>query len=498
MAAVWDMKKAVIAAVSIACAAAITLCGCSRKVVESNDLFTLTEEQYEALLDYYAEHQSGDSAKIAEASAQSLLSGVSVLSIQMYRGSSIGSMLGGGYTYYDAPTFGSGVIVDLDKENGDAYVLTCCHNVYDDEAYQTYFADTVYLYLYGQDVPDVNYSAAYEETTYSSGIGFYGSGSTYYKLDVTGDDDYRIEATVVAASSQYDLALLKVTGSEVLKNSNAVAATFADAEEVAIGQSAYTVGQSVYFMGPSVDATYWEYGSGLCVTSGNVSKDCFSVDYGIYSSTFYSSVSNSHRVIETSAAVNEGCGGGGLYNADGELIGIICDKIVADGTDNIGYAIPASQARRVYELMKDSASDSVISYPGLSAGFLDGVSFSGSSRNNTSNGYYLYDVSDPGYEITDTATYLDPNDDSVEYRVRVKETVAATSSSYGLQEGDVITHITITDEDGVTVEDLDVTRKFMLDDALISYRDGYTVTLAYVRDGVEGQQDVSCSLQKIA
>ncbi|MCD8307817.1 MAG: S1C family serine protease [Clostridia bacterium] len=483
------MKKAVIAAACAACAAVITICGCSRTGVVSNDRFTLTDDQYQELLDYYAEHDTSDSARIAAASAQSLFSSVSILAFHTYRDrdSGSGSFFGPGmsstYYYYDDITPGSGVIMELDKESGDAYILTCCHIVYDDTAYSSAMSSQIYVYLYGQDVPDVNYSVDREETAYGY------ANSTYYKYTVSGDDQYRMEATVVAASSQYDLALLKVSGSDVIKNSSAAAATFAGEADGDDPQEEVTIGESVYAIGNS-------FGEGSAVTAGSVSKDSCSVSYSVVSN-----VSNTRRAIQTSAAVNTGTGGGGLYNTDGELIGIICEKQYRTSSDsnveNTGFALPLSQVKRAYRLLRDSASDSGITYTGVTAGFLQGVSFTGRSTNR--NGYYLYDVDDPGYATTYTSAYLEYLDEAREtYRIGITETVEATGTSYGLQEGDVITHLLMTDADGSTVEDLDITRKFLLDDALISYRSGYTVTLTYERNGEEGTQEVSCTTCKIA
>ncbi len=485
------MKKAVIAAACIAGAAVITICGCTNKVVENNDYFSfaLTDEQYQQLLDYYDAHDNSDSAKIAAASAQSLFHSVSIISIQTYY-----ERDGRSYVYYDGLAYGSGVIMYIDKDSGDAYILTCCHVVYDNPSTSngptggtsvvSAVSDKVYVYLYGQDVQDVNYTIDYETTTYSN------TSYTYYQYTVSDDDQYRMEATVVAASQQYDLALLKISGSDIIKNSNATAATFADEDEVTIGESVYAIGNNL--------------GEGSSVTAGSVSRDSTTVSYSVDSNAVTTGTStsgnsvyiyNTHRVIKTSAAVNYGCGGGGLYNTDGELIGIICDKSAESGTDNIGYAIPASQARRVYNLMKSSTTDSAITYTGLTMGFFWGVTFVSSGTNK---GYRLFSVSDPGYETTYSSAYLEYLDDSKEtFKIGIEETVAANTTSYGLQSGDIITHLTIMNG-SVTVEDLDITRSFLLDDALLSYQSGYTVTLTYTRNGVEGTITPTCTTENIA
>ena len=78
-------------------------------------------------------------------------------------------------------SLGSGVIYDIDKETGDAYIITNYHVVHNR---QYGVCDSAKLYLYGMQ--------------YAS---------------------YAINATFVGGSSEYEIAVLKVEGSEVLKNS---------------------------------------------------------------------------------------------------------------------------------------------------------------------------------------------------------------------------------------------------------------------------------------
>ena len=166
---------------------------------------------------------------------RSLLSTVSVLTRFPYTSR---GYFGSSTVSYKVFT-GSGVIVWLDKEEGDAYVVTNAHVVYASDADEIYCPD-VRLYLYGQDIRNVNYTVT----------------SSY---DITDDENYRISATVVGATVSYDLALLKVEGSEVLKNSAAVAAEFAEGDINYVGESVYAVGNAD--------------GRGIAVTDGIISKD---------------------------------------------------------------------------------------------------------------------------------------------------------------------------------------------------------------------------------
>ena len=47
------------------------------------------------------------------------------------------------------------------------------------------------------------------------------------------------------------------------------------------------------------------------------------------------------RLIQTNAAISPGSSGGGLFDKDGNLIGIITAKIISEDVEGIGFAIPA-------------------------------------------------------------------------------------------------------------------------------------------------------------
>ena len=50
------------------------------------------------------------------------------------------------------------------------------------------------------------------------------------------------------------------------------------------------------------------------------------------------------RLIRVSSAINAGNSGGGLYDIEGNLIGIVNGKIASSDYDNVGYAIPINVA----------------------------------------------------------------------------------------------------------------------------------------------------------
>ena len=52
-------------------------------------------------------------------------------------------------------------------------------------------------------------------------------------------------------------------------------------------------------------------------------------------------------LIQTDAAINSGNSGGGLFNIDGQLIGIVNAKFSATGVEGLAFAIPANTAKSI-------------------------------------------------------------------------------------------------------------------------------------------------------
>ena len=187
---------------------------------------------------------------------------------------------------------GSGVIYKLDKETGDAYVITNYHVVYNRYAItRGGISDNISLYLYGME-----------------------------------NSSYAIKASFVGGSMTQDIALLKVEGSEILKESYAREADIGDSDSISVMDKVIAIGNPE--------------GYGISVTEGIVSVDSESLDMtGADGQTQLSL-----RVIRIDAAVNEGNSGGGLFDENGDLIGIVNAKRTGSDVDNIAYAIPTAFA----------------------------------------------------------------------------------------------------------------------------------------------------------
>ncbi|MBO4535522.1 MAG: hypothetical protein J5755_06265, partial [Clostridia bacterium] len=105
---------------------------------------------------------------------------------------------------------GSGVIYYLDKEAGDAYIITNYHVVYDaDSDVAGHISDDIFVTLYG------NHYLTKDSDNHVTSI-------------------YAIPATYVGGSMTYDIAVLKVTGSELLKNSAASQVSVGDSNQITV------------------------------------------------------------------------------------------------------------------------------------------------------------------------------------------------------------------------------------------------------------------------
>lgn len=143
-----------------------------------------------------------------------------------------------------------------------------------------------------------------------------------------------IIADVLATDPGNDMALIKLRDTTDL-----VAATFADAESLAVGDAVVAVGYALALDG------------GPSVTSGIISA--LNRTLQLDDETFL------NALIQTDAAISSGNSGGPLINMNGQVIGI--NTAVANGggnsaANNIGFAIGVAEVQRVSKILQDIAN----------------------------------------------------------------------------------------------------------------------------------------------
>lgn len=125
-------------------------------------------------------------------------------------------------------------------------------------------------------------------------------------------DGSTYEGQYIYGDELADLAVIKIN------KTNCDYATFGDSSALTYGDAVVAIGNPL--------------GYGLSVTTGVISRPSESVTIGNATMT----------LLRTDAAVNSGNSGGGLFDLNGKLIGIVNAKIAANTVDNVGYAIPSA------------------------------------------------------------------------------------------------------------------------------------------------------------
>ncbi len=141
-------------------------------------------------------------------------------------------------------------------------------------------------------------------------------------VNITAADGAQREATVVAAASNRDLALLRLadpTGLQPLP--------LGDMSTVEVGDPVIAIGNAL-----GLDATSPTVSTGIVSATGRSIRTPFGL---------------MQDLIQTDAAINPGNSGGPLLNTAGEVIGI--NTAVAGGAQNVGFAISIETARTVAE-----------------------------------------------------------------------------------------------------------------------------------------------------
>ena len=157
-------------------------------------------------------------------------------------------------------------------------------------------------------------------------------GTSTIKVYISDRTDEPVDAVVVGRDVITDLALLKI------KDDNLVAIDIGNSDEINVGDLAVAIGNpgGMVYMGS--------------VTAGIISG----LNREVYDEGGSNSNSEKLKLIQTDAAINPGNSGGALVNSSGELIGINTLKIVSEGYEGLGFAIPVNKAMEVVNELKSN------------------------------------------------------------------------------------------------------------------------------------------------
>ncbi len=329
---------------------------------------------------------------------------------------------------------GSGVIYQMDETY--SYILTNYHVLYNALVAETGdFVDDVYIFQYGVDCSIV-------------------TNSRTNKQEIKGD---YVLGKYIAGSMTYDVAVVEVKTADLVKNNSTVRAA-----DIA---TSYHAGDQIYAIGNPE-------GDGISITKGIVSVESENIQMtavdGYSTSQF--------RVARIDAAINGGNSGGGVFNENGELIGLVNSKSVyaaSDETtpiDGMAYALPIDNVKCV--------ADNLMYYYSVNKKFSTvyklqlGVYFNNVDK-NTSQVYNPVTGECVIYDQIVVAS--DPELNAFIRKYKVQET--GKEATY-IQTGDIITHIIINDK----TYKLD--RYFYLENMLLSVRPGDNVAFIISRGNV--------------
>ena len=135
-----------------------------------------------------------------------------------------------------------------------------------------------------------------------------------------GDKDYT--ATLVGEDTTSDIAVIKIDADGLTP------ATVGNSDSLKVGQSVMAVGNPLGELGGTV-------------TGGMISALNRSVTIQGSSSV------NTMSLIQMDASVSPGNSGGGLFNMNGELIGLVNAKSSSSDAEGLGFAIPINDAIKV-------------------------------------------------------------------------------------------------------------------------------------------------------
>ena len=141
-------------------------------------------------------------------------------------------------------------------------------------------------------------------------------GASAIKVRLSSGQTYT--AILTGTDEKTDLAVIKINASGL------TAATLADSSSVRVGNFVIAIGNPLGELGGTV-------------TEGIISAKDREITIDGKSMT----------LLQTSAAVNPGNSGGGLFNLDGELVGVVNAKSSGDDIEGLAFAIPANTVKEI-------------------------------------------------------------------------------------------------------------------------------------------------------
>ena len=289
-----------------------------------------------------------------------------------------------------------------------------------------------FYYGYGYGYGD-NYGQDNETTASGSGVVITEDGyiatcahvvEKAEKVTVTMNDGTTYDAEIIGTDSRNDIAIIKVEAEGL------VAAEIGNSEALVVGEDVIAIGNPTGKLLGTATAGI------ISATSRTITVE-----------------DEEMTLLQTDAAINAGNSGGGLFNAEGQLIGIVNAKVASTGVEGLGFAIPISS---VTKEMTDIVSH----------GYVTGRAYLGVYTSNVTL-------------RSDSGSWRSSRSVSC---VQIVDVVAGSAAEKaGLKTGDFI----------LKVNDKEISSNTELSEIISNYNAGDTATLTIQRNGTQSEVEVT-------
>lgn len=144
------------------------------------------------------------------------------------------------------------------------------------------------------------------------------------KITVTLKNSKSYEATLIGTDTQTDIAVLKIDATGLTP------VVYGDSSKLEVGDLSVVIGNPLGSLGGTV-------------TTGIVSALDRSITID----------GKTMKLLQTDASINPGNSGGGMFNQNGELVGIIVAKSAGSGIEGLGFAIPVDEVKKIAQELAD-------------------------------------------------------------------------------------------------------------------------------------------------
>ncbi len=252
------------------------------------------------------------------------------------------------------------------------------------------------------------------------------------------NDGQKHETKVIARDPVSDIAVLKIDGT------NLPFLQFGDSDHIQVGETAIAIGNALGEFRNTVS---------VGVISG--------LSRSIVAGDFSGSAEQLDKVIQTDAAINPGNSGGPLLNLAGQVVGM--NVAVAQGSQSIGFALPANAVKTVVESVQQTGK---ISRPFLGVRYIP-ITPEIKEQNKLAVDYGVLIIRDP------------------QQANQLAVIPGSPADKAGLQEGDII-----IEADGKRLDDTT-----SLSSVIQTKKVGETVTLKVIQKGQT--KDVTITLSEM-